>query len=121
MLFVYVKAIAIHDHFNLEMTSCFHVVRKKQPNWFKTIRSYQIYGNRLLISPFSNTRSCKVSRVKLVTTAALITTHKVRHETRVYSSCLAQFGLFFVPEKYAVKEVDFFATILLLENFPSES
>lgn len=109
MLFVYVKAIAIHDHFNVEMTSCFSVVRNKQHNWGKTIRSYKIYGNRLLISPFSNTQSCKVSCLKLVTTAALITTHKVRHETRVYSSCLAQFGLFFLPEKYAVKEVDFFS------------
>ena len=109
MLFVYVKAIAIHDHFNVEMTSCFNVVRNKQHNWGKTIRSYKIYGNRLLISPFSNTQSCKVSCLKLVTRAALITTHKVRHETRVYSSCLAQFGLFFLPEKYAVKEVDFFS------------
>lgn len=109
MLFVYVKAIAIFDHFNVEMTSCFNVVRNKLHNWGKTIRSYKIYGNRLLISPFSNTQSCKVSCLKLVTRVALITKHKVRHETRVYSSCLAQFGLFLLPEKYAVKEVDFFS------------
>ena len=81
MLFVYVKAIAIFDHFNVEMTSCFNVVRNKQHNWGKTIRSYKIYGNRLLISPFSNTQSCKVSCLKLVTRVALITKHKVRHET----------------------------------------
>lgn len=93
----------------IEMTSCFNVVRNKQHNWGKTIRSYKIYGNRLLISPFSNTQSCKVSCLKLVTRAALITKHKVRHETRVYSSYLAQFGLFLLPEKYAVKEVDFFS------------
>ena len=109
MLFVYVKAIAIFDHFNVEMTSCFNVVRNKQHNWGKTIRSYKIYGNRLLISPFSNTQSCKVRCLKLVTRVALITKHKVRHETRIYSSSLAQFGLFLLPEKYAVKEVDFFS------------
>lgn len=98
MLFVYVKAIAIQDQFNVEMTSCFNVVRKKRHNWGKTIRSSKIYGNRLLL-PFNNNRSYKVSCLKLVTTAALITTNKVRHKTRVYSSCLTQFGLFFLPEK----------------------